>query len=292
MSPGIIAFFVIVSVLFACYAAFAPANPVTEPDHEGAASPGAFGKYIRPTVRNLLPTAPAVLNKYARSNPGIDSALRRSGNPWKVTPEEYVVLRLLSAAVGATLLSLLTGFGLLPVPAFAGFALGAALGYFVPSVLLSGQWGKRRKEVLRTLPDALDLLRICMNAGYNFTNALGQVVVLLPEGPTREELTRVLSDVRAGRTVDQALDDFAARIPTDQVDAFVSAVSIANSMGTDMASTLASQADETRRQYERKVEEKAQKLQTTLFLPIIGMLLPSMLIIIFAPALSQIGQVL
>lgn len=292
MTPGIIAFFTIVAVLLAFYAAFAPSHPVAETDSDVGSPTSGFNKYIRPAVSNFLPTAPVFLNKYAYSSPGIESILMRSGNPWHLTPAEYVVLRLLSAAAGATVLSIMTAFGLIPIEPIYGFLAGALVGYIVPSALLSTAWGKRRKEVARTLPEALDLLRICMSAGYNFSNALGQIVALLPDGTTRQELTRVLSDIRAGKTVEQALDDFAERVPTDQVDSFVSAVSISNSMGTDMARTLAAQADEARAVYERKVEQKAQKLQTTLFIPVIAMLLPSMMIIIFAPALSEIGSVL
>lgn len=292
MTPGIVAFFAILAVLLAFYAAFAPSHAVPDSDGDIGSPDTPFNRFVRPAIRNFLPTAPMFLAKYARTNPGVEGVLRRSGNPWHITPEEYVVLRLLAAAAGATLLSFMTAFGLIPIPPLLGFAAGALIGYLVPSALLSAAWGKRRKDVARTLPEALDLLRICMNAGFNFSNSLGQVVGLLPQGPTREELTRVLSDIRSGKTVDQALDDFANRVPTEQVDAFVSAVSISNSMGTDMAKTLADQADEARLQYERKVEQKAQRLQTTLFLPIIAMLLPSMLIIIFAPALSEIGSVL
>lgn len=292
MTPGIIAFFTIIAVLLAFYAAFAPSHATPQNGDDVGPPNSGFNKYVRPAVSNFLPTAPAFLNKYAYSSPGIESILRRSGNPWRLTPAEYVVLRLLSAAAGATVLSIMTAFGLIPIEPVLGFFAGAATGYIVPSALLATAWGKRRKEVARTLPEALDLLRICMSAGYNFTNSLGQIVALLPEGTTRQELSRVLSDIQSGKTVTESLDDFAERIPTDQVDSFVSAVSIANSMGTDMARTLAAQADEARAVYERKVEQKAQKLQTTLFIPIIAMLLPSMMIIIFAPAMSEIGSVL
>jgi len=291
MTPGIIAFFTIVAVLLAFYAAFAPNRPVQESVSAAeAADNGLFGKYVRPTLISLMPATPMWLGKYAQTSPGVDGLLRRSGNPWNVTPEQFVLLRFLAAAAGAALLSLQTALGFLPIPAYLGFALGALMGYIVPGALLGAAWGKRKKDLTRTLPEALDLLRISMNAGYNFTNALTQVVALLPEGATHTELSTVLNDIRSGRTVDQALAAFKQRVPLDQVETFASAVSISNSMGTDMADTLAAQSSEARAQYERTVEQKAQKLQTTLFLPIIGMLLPSMLVIIFAPALAQLGS--
>lgn len=291
MTPGIIAFFTIVAVLLAFYAAFAPNRVVQEQVNLGTESQsGMFAKFVRPTLVSLMPATPIWLGRYAQTSPGVDGLLRRSGNPWGVTAEQFVLLRFLSAAGGATLLSLQTALGFLPIPAYLGFALGAVMGYIVPGALLGAAWGKRKKDLTRTLPEALDLLRISMNAGYNFSNALTQVVTLLPPGATNTELTTVLHDIRSGRTVDQALATFKERVPLDQVETFASAVSISNSMGTDMADTLAAQSGEARAQYERTVEQKAQKLQTTLFLPIIGMLLPSMLVMIFAPALSQLGN--
>lgn len=290
MTPGIVAFFTIVAVLLAFYAAFAPNRPVVAEDPEARRSNGLFDKYVRPTLNSLLPATPMWLGRYAHTSPGVEGLLRRSGNPWNVTPEQFVLLRFLAAAAGATFLSLQSALGFVPVWPILAFAGGAVLGYLVPGALLAAAWGKRKKDITRTLPEALDLLRISMNAGYNFSNALSSVVGMLPEGATRTELTQVLSDIRAGRTVDQALAAFKTRMPLDQVETFASAVSISNSMGTDMADTLAGQANEARAQYERNVEQRAQKLQTTLFLPIIGMLLPSMLILIFAPALAQLGN--
>ena len=299
MTPGIVAFFTIIAVLLAFYAAFAPRRRVVtplgaeNPDDTTTTEPtGLFDKYVRPAVWNFLPTAPPSLAKYAYTSPGIASLLRRSGNPWKVTPEEFLIVRLLSAAAISTVGSALTAFGLVPLNPVLGFLLGAAIGYLLPQSLLAGEWSKRRRDLSRTLPEALDLLRICLNAGYNFTNALSQVIHLIPEGPTRSELSRVVADLQTGRTITQAMDDFANRAPLDQVEAFVSAVGIAQSMGTDMGSTLAGQANEARAQYERKIEQRAQKLQTTLFLPIIGMFLPALVILIFAPSVSDLGSIL
>lgn len=293
MTPGIVAFFTIIAVLLAFYAAFAPRRKVAVPGGGEATQPeGAFDRYVRPAIWNFLPTAPPSLAKYAYTNASIASLLRRSGNPWHVTAEEFLILRLLSAAALATVGSALTAFGLVPLNPVLGFLLGIGIGYLLPQSLLSGEWGKRRRDLTRTLPEALDLLRICLNAGYNFTNALAQVVHLIPDGATRQELMRVVADLQAGRTITQAMDDFSTRAPLDQVEAFVSAVGVAQSMGTDMGSTLAGQANEARAQYERKIEQRAQKLQTTLFLPIIGMFLPALVILIFAPSISDLGSIL
>jgi tight adherence protein C len=294
MSAGIVAFFVILAVLTACYAAFAPTQKIALNDDDAylvdVKQPGLFDKWIRPAVRNFLPAAPAALTSYARESGAVASLLVRSGNPWRVSPEEFIVVKVLAAAVGATALSLYAALGYFPLSPVFAFLGGAVFGWVVPQLILSTAWGKRKKEIIRTLPESLDLLRICLNAGYNFSNALAQVVSLLPDGATRQELTRVVADLRSGRTVAQSMQDFAHRVPIDQVESFVRAVNIAQSMGTDMASTLATQSSEARAEYERVVEVKAQKLQTTLFLPIIGLFLPALMILIFGPSLTDLGS--
>lgn len=293
MDAGLIAFFTFLAVFTAFYARFAPNNPITYDDPirpEGEAE-GLFEKWVRPTIRNFAPSAPPALAKYSRNSEGIATLLRRSGNPWNISPEEYTFMRILAGLLFAAGISLYAAMGFLSFPPLLLFAGGFAFGAFVPQALLSAAWGKRKKDLNRTLPEALDLMRICLNAGYNFPNALSEVVNLLPDGTTREELKRTQADLRSGRTVAQAMDDFAFRCPTEQVEAFVRAVNISQSMGTDMASTLASQADEARLAYERVVDVKAQKLQTTLFLPIIAFFLPVLMIVIFGPSFADLANI-
>ena len=193
--------------------------------------------------------------------------------------------------MGAAALSIYGAMGYLPLPPILSFIAGLGLGAFIPQAILSSTWGKRKKELNRTLPEALDLMRICLNAGYNFTNALSEVVTLLPNGTTRNELKRTQADLRSGKTVAQAMEDFAYRCPTEQVEAFVRAVNISQAMGTDMASTLMAQAYEARLANERVVDVKAQKLQTTLFLPIIAFFLPVLMIVIFGPSVADVGSI-
>lgn len=297
MTPGIIAFFVVLAVITAAYALFAPAHTVIVPpsipgDEPTMAKLSVFDRWIRPAVSNLMPQTPAALTEYARKNEGIASLLARTGNPWRVSPEEYVVVRVIAVVGGVMFLTLMMllwatmGINLLPL--WGAALIGAFLGYIAPKAMLDAAWGKRRRDLNAILPEALDLLRICMNAGYSFPNALEQTVSLLSDSITRDELTRVAAELRAGRTINQALGGFARRCPTDSVEAFVRAISQAQSTGVDIASTLAYQAGETRAEFERQIDEKSAKLQTTLFLPLIGFFLPTLLLLIFGPSVSSL----
>ena len=290
MTSGLVAFFVALAVLTTFYAIFAPTNqkalkglPAIDTE-----SGTWFDKWIRPAVRNFLPQTPLALTRYARKNGSVAAVLARSGNPWRVSPEEYVVVRVLALFAGVAFGLLVGSFGSLDVPPLAAGAFGALVGYVMPQSLLSSEWNKRRKDIETTLPEALDMLRIAMDAGYNFNNALQQTIELLPQGATRLELARVNNELKAGRPLATALSGFAYRCPTDGVEAFVRVITQAQATGVDIASTLAFQADEARADYERQVDVKAQKMQTTLFFPIIGLLLPVLVILMFAPSVSNL----
>ena len=290
MTQGLVAFFVALTVLSTFYAVFAPNNkkvlrslPAIEID-----DPSWFDKWIRPAVRNFLPQAPLALTRYARKNGNVAAVLARSGNPWRVTPEEYMILRVLATIAGIIFGLFVSTLGYITIDPIMVAGFGALVGFIAPQALLSSEWGKRRRDLDTTLPEALDMLRIALDAGYNFNNAIQQTIELLPQGPTRTELARVNNELKAGRTLNAALTGFSYRCPTDGVEAFVRVIAQAQATGVDIASTLAFQADEARAGYERQVDVKAQKMQTTLFFPIIGLLLPVLVILMFAPSVANL----
>lgn len=294
MTVGLTAFFVVLSVLIAFYAVLAPqGNRKINKVIDGGEAPSSFfNKWVRPAVRNFLPQTPLALTEYARKNGQITSLLSRAGNPWRVTPEEYVAVRILAVIFGVMIFLFATVVGYLEIPIIASLGLGLLVGYLMPEQLLKGRWNKRRRDLETTLPEALDMLRICLNAGYNFSNGLEETIKLLPSGATKSELTRVTSELRAGRTTEQALQGLANRCPTDGVESFVRVISQAQATGVDIASTLSFQADEARADYERQVDVRAQKMQTTLFFPIIGLLLPVLMVLMFAPSVATLQDAL
>ena len=325
MTPGLVAFFTLMAFLFAFYAVITPTNkkitykkvratsPTNSPAYTGsgvykenfpAETPwgsedlsvtkeqGLFERWVRPAVRNFIPQTPAALTEYAQKSEGVRAYLAKTDNPWKLSPEEYVGLRTLSILLFSVVALLMSVFDFFPFPIYVSVPLGGMLGYFLPKALLDMEWGKRRRDLVRTLPEALDLIRICMNSGQNFTNALQQSVELLPEGVTKKELSRVSAEISSGRSLGDALASFAYRCPTDGVESFVRVITQANETGSDISETLRQQSDEIRAEYERTVEIRAQKLQTTLFFPIILLLIPALLIIIFGPSLAEIGEFL
>lgn len=299
MSIGLVAFLFGMAVFLAVYG-FRPPTTLTRNDLDtdlvgvvpvDPNDSGLFNRIVRPAVRNILPQTPLAAQLKARDSNKTIELLVRSGNPWNIQPEEFFGIRVLGGIVGFFLTLILTLMGMLPdaLPNYAWMAAGTALGMHVPKVLLDGHKGRRLKEARRGLPESLDLLVITLTSGMNFSPALAEVVDRLPQGVIKDELTRVSQDLRSGKTLSRALTDFARRAPSEEVESFAKSVVMSEKLGADMTETLKSQAAAARQSYEASLDEKIGKLPTTLFFPILGLMLPALFVVILAPAFASIG---
>lgn len=253
---------------------------------------GLFNRIVRPAVRNILPQTPLAAQLKARNSRKTIELLVRSGNPWNIQPEEFFGIRILGGIAGFFLALVLVLLKMLPetLPTVAWLLGGAALGAHVPKVLLDGHKGRRLKEARRGLPEALDLLVITLDSGMNFAPALAEVVDRLPAGVIKDELGRVSADLRAGKPLAMTLTDFARRAPSEEVESFAKSVVVSEKLGADVSETLKAQSAAARQAYEAALDEKIGKLPTTLFFPILGLMLPALFIVILAPAFASIGD--
>lgn len=300
MSIGLVAFLFGMAAFLVVYAGWAPRHYIERDDLEtdlvgyvqvDPYAGGLFERLVRPAVRNLLPQTPLSAQMKARHSNKTIELLVRSGNPWNIQPEEFFGIRILGAVGGFLLALVLSIMEVLPayLPVIGWLILGAAVGAQLPKVLLDGAKGRRLKEARRGLPEALDLLVITLNSGMNFTPALTEVVSQLPQGVIKEELERVSADLRAGKRLEMSLTDFARRAPSEEVESFAKSVVVSEKLGADVSETLKAQADAARAAYEAALDEKIGKLPTTLFFPILALMLPALFIVILAPAFANIA---
>lgn len=290
-----------VAVFLTVYAIMAPVREMPKDDYreligveapETPANGGLFDRIVRPALRNFMPQSPMSAQNNSITRDKTVELLVRSGNPWNIQPEEYTGLRYLSALFMFFVFLVLSEMAILPayLPTIGWMFGGALLGFSLPKVLLDKEKGKRRKSAQKGLPEALDLLRITLVSGMNFQPALGEVCTRLPEGIVRDELTRVSDDLRAGKSLSRAMLDFARRAPSDEVESFCKAVVQSEKLGSDVSDTLQQQSLAARASYEADLDKKIGQLPTTLFIPILCLMLPSLFIIILAPAFQNISK--
>ncbi|HET9079767.1 MAG TPA: type II secretion system F family protein [Trebonia sp.] len=168
--------------------------------------------------------------------------------------------------------------------------VGAGIGFFLPDVLLYNAGLKRQERIQAALPDAMDMLTVCVEAGLGFDAALDQVA-RNTSGPLAAELARALQEMQIGKSRTEALRAMANRTTAPELRAFVSALVQAGDLGISVAGVLREQAKEMRIKRRQRAEEKAQKVPVKILFPLITCLLPVLFVVILGPGVMMIARV-
>ena len=172
--------------------------------------------------------------------------------------------------------------------------VAAATGYYLPNVVLAYLVRMRQREIFESLPDAIDLMTVCVEAGLGLDAALLRVAdeAELTSRPLAEELRLVSLELRAGASKDKALRNFALRTGVDEVDTFVAMLVQAERFGTSIADSLRVHSEDLRTKRRMRAEEAANKIAVKLVFPLITCIFPAMLVVLAGPAVIRIYRVL
>ena len=177
--------------------------------------------------------------------------------------------------------------------------LAAVVGYFLPMMFVRARQSKRQTEITLALPDALDLLVICVEAGQGLNAALVKVgrEVGFNAPVLGDELRMVNTEMLAGVARAQALRNFSLRTGVDDVRALVAVMIQSDRFGTSIVNSLRVHADSLRVRRRQRAEETARKTPVKLVFPLVFCIFPELLVVILAPgmlalfrALSQMGD--
>jgi tight adherence protein C len=169
---------------------------------------------------------------------------------------------------------------------------GAAMGWALPGFFLSSKITRRQKEIQRALPDALDLLVICVEAGLGLNQALVRVAIEMRHVSElmTEEITRANLQIRAGTPREQALMTMADRTGVAAVRSLVTMLIQTERFGTSIAHSLRIHADSLRTKRRQAAEEAAAKTTIKMIFPLALCIFPALFVVILGPALIQIAQ--
>jgi tight adherence protein C len=233
-------------------------------------------KRFASVARRLTPA------NYTRS---LQHKLDLAGNPRGWTAERVLAFKGIGLLVGVVLgiaVGAKHGVGLLFFP-----IIGAPLGFFVADVWIRNLGERRQVEILKGLPDSLDMMTVCVEAGLGFDAALARVAQTL-EGPMPQEFARVLQEMQFGLSRADALRALVGRTNVAELRTFVSSLIQSNELGISVGDVLREQAKEMRIRRRQRAEEKAQKLPVKILLPLITCLLPAMFVVVLGPAVINI----
>jgi tight adherence protein C len=210
--------------------------------------------------------------------------LETAGNPMSIDPAFFLAMRFVLAVVfggGLFLVFMISGRNWLSGLGIS--ALFMIIGYMFPSMWLSSRIGARQKSVFRAMPDALDLLTICVEAGLGFDSAMKKVHEKW-EDELALEFGRVLQEINLGKLRREALKDMSERLQVSELTSFVAAVIQSEQLGVSMAKVLRIQSDQMRVRRRQMAEEEAHRAPIKMIFPIALLIFPSILIILLGPA--------
>jgi tight adherence protein C len=224
----------------------------------------------------------------------LPTRLRMAGLEYTINAPQFVAGRLVYAlimTVGTVGLLKLLGQG--PSGDFdaerywqAG-ALGAICGWGYCGIWLKDRIAMRRRQLQKSLPFVLDLITLCVEAGLNLQGAFNQAVEKGPQGVLRDEIQRVLRDVRNGKARAEALRSMSERLQEASVTNFITAMVQAERVGMNLGPALRAQADQRRSERFLRAEKLAMEAPVKLLFPLIAFIFPCTFIVLFFPIAVQ-----
>lgn len=170
----------------------------------------------------------------------------------------------------------------------------AGLGYFLPNIFLERRIAYRKREILDSFPDAMDLIIVCVESGLGLDAALARVSeeMHMISPILGEELHLINLELRAGSSRERALRNLALRTGVEDIDTLVAMLVQSDRFGTSVAQALRVHAENLRTKRRLRAEEAAAKIALKLLFPLIFFIFPSMLLVLLGPALISINRIL
>ena len=218
--------------------------------------------------------------------------LELAGNPGRIDAGAFLASRFVVATVFGGLLLMVAIFS--PNRWALGqtvlvVAIFTALGFFFPQLWLQGRINARQKDIRKAMPDALDLLTICVEAGLGFEAAMSKVSEKW-ENQLSVALLRAIREIQLGKARRDALRDMAERIGIPEMTSFVAAVIQSEILGVSLAKVLRIQSDQMRVKRRQRAQEEAGQAPIKMIVPLALLIFPSIFIILLTPAAIQMSR--
>jgi tight adherence protein C len=238
-----------------------------------------------PVIGQFLSLGVLMARRFPLGRQRIRQDLEASGNPSAYSVEEYLGICLASGlAVGILavvwLIFSLRQFDLLVVLA------APAVGFYVPLYTLHEQATVRVKRIAKKLPYTLDLIALLMEAGAQFTEAVGTLIKDEPNDELNRELQLVQAEIDFGSTRARALASMAERIPLDSLRSVVGAINQAEALGTPLSTILKNQSGMIRMIRSVRAEEASASASMRILIPSMIILL-AVVLVVFAPMILR-----
>lgn len=218
----------------------------------------------------------------------IHRKLEMAGNPSGIQPTTFFASRFILMVVFGGLMALIfKGNMFASLVNFLLTVVVTALGFMLPNILLDQRIKRRQDSVRKALPDALDLLTICVEAGLGFDAAMRKVADKW-DNELSIAFGRALQEIQLGKLRREALRDMAERIGASEFESFVAAVIQSEQLGVSMAKILRIQSDDMRVKRRQRAEQAAQRAPVIMLLPMAFLIFPTIMLLTMGPAILMV----
>ena len=218
--------------------------------------------------------------------------LEIAGNPGRIDAATFLASRFIVAIFFGGILLMVGLFSPTRWPlaqTFLVVLVFTLLGFFFPQLWLQSRINSRQREIRKAMPDALDLLTICVEAGLGFEAAMSKVSEKW-ENQLSLALLRTIREIQLGKARRDAMRDMADRVGIPEMTSFVAAIIQSEILGVSLAKVLRIQSDQMRVRRRQRAEEQAHQAPVKMILPLAFLIFPSIFIILLTPAGIQLSR--
>ncbi|MEW6556204.1 MAG: type II secretion system F family protein [Elusimicrobiota bacterium] len=212
----------------------------------------------------------------------IKKQLDMAGNPANITPDGFIAFTII-CALGVLMMELM----FIKKTEIIVMLVALSVGGLLPKLFLSDMIKKRHRLIVRILPDVLDLVTLSMEAGIDFTAALGKVISKSEKSPLIEELIIMQQGIRLGQSRMNAMKDMISRVQEPNFSTVITALIQAEQLGSSLGPVLRVQSEQMRIKRFQLAEKLAQQAPIKMLFPLIFFVLPSIFLMLFGPIALQ-----
>ena len=233
------------------------------------------------------------LNLADTKSDALRERLRSAGFQSPLAPRLYTLMRLALVVILPSLyllISLSSGANITFMRLYVVGSICAAIGLYVPALIVRARADRRCDAVTNGFPDCLDLMLICVEAGLGLEAALDRVAreMAISQPLVVELLAAATLRLRAGATREEALRKMAADSGVDEIRSFTTLLIQSDRLGTSIGTTLRIYAAEMRERRRMRAEERAHRLPVLLSIPLVVCMLPTMIGVLMLPAIIRV----
>ncbi len=248
-----------------------------------------YDRIIQPILKNLTGWVLKITPRQVLAN--YEELIVSAGTPYGFGANKWLVIQVLliiSIASTALLMGIVFRSGL--QLSLLTAAAGIILGFLAPRMILLSKAKRRKKEIIKSLPNILDFMTVSVEAGLGFDAALG-VVVEKMQGVLGSEFERALQEIKMGKPRKEALKNMSSRIDIVDFTTFIASIIQAEQLGVSIGNVLRVQSQEIRLKRRQRIQEKAMKAPVKMLIPMVLFIFPTIYTVILGPMIIRLLDV-